>query len=107
VEGPIDSGLVKVLVWAAVAWFLIFGLVLLQIAPHFPASALEWALLFVAGPPLYVLGEALGSWLFSAESGHQISPKGFSVLRIAYALVIMLAFVALASTIAGMLKGGA
>ena len=106
-EGPIDSRLAKVLVWGAVAWFFILGLVPLQIAPHFPASALVWALLFVAGPPLYVLGEALGSWLFSTESGHQILPKGFAVLRIAYALVIMLAFVALTSTIAGMLKGGA
>jgi len=105
-EGPIDSGLAKVLVWGAVAWFLIFGLVLLLVAPHFPASALEWALLFVAGPPLYVLGEALGSWVFSSERGHHISPKGFSVLRITYALVIMLAFVALSTTISGMLKGG-
>jgi hypothetical protein len=102
-----DLRLLKFLGWGAVAWFVVTGLVLLQIAPYFPKSTLEWVLLIVVGPPLYVLGEALGAWLFSPERGHRISPKGFSFLRIAYALLIVLLFVMLGGTVSSMLKGGA
>jgi len=83
----------KVLVWGAIAWLLVCGLALLEIAPHFPQTTLRWALLVVLGPPLYVLGEALGAWVFSPERGYRISPKSFSVLRLVFALVIVLLIV--------------
>lgn len=106
-NGHVDSRLLKILGWGAVAWLVVSGLVLLQIAPYFPRSTLEWMLLIVVGPPLYVLGEALGAWLFSPERGYRISPKGFSVLRMVYALLIILLFVVLGGTVSAMLKGGA
>jgi len=62
----------------------------LEIAPHFPQTTLQWALLIVLGPPLYVLGEALGAWVFSPERGYRISPKSFSILRLVFALMIVL-----------------
>jgi len=103
--GPTDTPW-KILIWGAVAWLLVCGLILLQVAPHFPNTTLQWALLLVLGPPLYVLGEALGAWLFSPERGHRISPKNFSLLRMVYALVIVFFIIGVGGAIVAMIKGG-
>src|SRR6266511_2893927 len=105
--GHADTSRIKLLLWGAVAWLMVCGLVLLQIAPHFPTTVLQWALLLVLGPPLYVLGEALGSWLFSPERGHRISPKSFSLLRLVYGLVVVLLIVGVGGVVASIIKGGA
>jgi hypothetical protein len=97
---------VKVLVWGAIAWLVVCGIVLLQIAPDFPRTTVQWALLLVLGPPIYVLGEALGSWHFSPARGHRISSKRFSVLRLAYALLVIVLIVTLGGVLTTLIKGG-
>jgi hypothetical protein len=106
VNGVSHQPPIKVLLWGAVAWLLIFGIVLLYVAPDFPRTTVQWALLFVLGPPVYVLGEALGAWLFSPNRGHRISARRFSLFRIAYAVLVIALIVAAGGTLVTLIKGG-
>jgi hypothetical protein len=76
----------------ALLWLLLASLITIQLWPHLPRSQLQWFLLLAFGPPLYVLGEALFGWLFSAVHGRAISQTRFSVTRIAIALPVVLAW---------------
>jgi len=107
VSGIAGQSPIRLLLWSAVAWLVIFGIVLLYVAPDFPRTTVQWALLFVLGPPIYVLGEALGAWLFSPDRGHRISAKRFSLLRIVYALLVIALIVAAGGTLVTFFKGGA
>jgi hypothetical protein len=56
-----------------------------------PKTTRQWILLVVAGPPLYVLGEAFFGWVFSQKHGHKISRESFSWTRILVAVAIYVA----------------
>jgi hypothetical protein len=79
----------------AIAWLLVAAFLVFQFWPDLPKSYLQWLLLVVFGPPLYVLGEAFFGWLFSLRHGQSISPRPFSPIRILVALPVVLAFLAL------------
>ncbi len=85
----------KVLVVVAGGWAALVALIVLQAAPALPRNNLEWFLVLVAGPPLYVLGEGFFGWLFSPEHGRRISPKSFSLFRVMLALVVTLVLLGL------------
>jgi hypothetical protein len=76
----------RTLLVGATVWLVIAGLLVVQLWPYLPHSALQWVFLVTFGPPLYVFGERFFSWLFSHEHGTAISQKRFSVKRIAVAL---------------------
>jgi putative copper export protein len=71
-------------------WFFLVGFLILQQWPDLPKTKLGWFLLVLLGPPIYLLGEGFFGWLFSKERGERISNKRFSLLRIAFALSIVL-----------------
>jgi len=83
------------LILLALGWLLFASILMLQVLPDLPQSRLIWVLLVLFGPPLYVLGEASFSWLFSKRHGHSISPKGLSFKRILFALPVVIALFAL------------
>lgn len=91
-------------VGAAIAWLLVAGLLVLELWPDLPGGKRQWALFLTLGPPLYVAGEAACSWLFSPSRGWAISRKKFSPLRIALALPIALAWLALSWWFASLVK---
>jgi hypothetical protein len=71
------------------AWAIVAALLILQIAPDTPRSVRGWALLLVAGPPVYVAIEWASGRLLSAEMGVRISSARFSFARIAVAVLVM------------------
>lgn len=79
----------------AAVWLVVALLLAIQLWPQVPRSWLQWFLLFAFGPPLYVLGEAFFGWLFSVSHGRAVSPRTFSLARIAIALPAVLALFAL------------
>ena len=79
----------------AAIWLVLVALLAIQAWPDLPRTTGQWLLFVALGPPLYVLGEAFFAWLFSPTRGHSISPKQFSVARIAIALPVVLALFAL------------
>jgi hypothetical protein len=65
-----------------VLWLVLTGVSIFILLPHIPNSYIQWLVVIVIGPPLYVIGElTVGSFL-SPERGNAISSKRFSVLRI-------------------------
>ena len=91
------------LVPAALIWLLITCLLPLQLWPDVPRTGQQWALFLAFGPPLYVLGEALCSRVFTPAHGRAISRKRFSVARVAVALPVVLAWFALSWWIASLI----
>ena len=79
----------------AVVWLVVACFLLLQLWPDIPQSKGQWFLFVGLGPPLYVLGEGLFTWLLSPAHGKAISGRTFSVTRVAVALPILLAVLAL------------
>lgn len=75
----------------AVVWLIVAGFLFVQLWPDIPQSKAQWFLFVALGPPLYVLGESLFSWVFSPAHGKAISDRTFSFRRIAVALPIILA----------------
>lgn len=75
-------------------WLLVAGLCVVMVWPQVPKTWGHWVLFVLVAPPLYLAAEAAGGWLFSQKHGHAISSRAFSVLRIAAALVAVLAAVA-------------
>ena len=66
-----------------------------MLLPHIPNSYIQWLVVIVIGPPLYVLGELIIGSVFSPERGSAISSKQFSVLRIIIGVVVAAVVVAL------------
>lgn len=79
----------------AAIWLVIAALLAIQFWTVMPPSWFRWILLLALGPPLYVLGEAFFAWLLSPAHGRTVSPKRFSVARIAIALPAVLVVFAL------------
>ena len=78
-----------ILIAGAVCWLLLVALVSALSWPYLPRSVPGWALFAVVAPALYVVGEGVGSWLFSREHGMNISRSKFSVARVLVALVVI------------------
>ena len=78
---------VQFLFAVAVGWLFLVGLLALQ---FWPKTQMEWLLLVVVGPPVYVFGEAFFGWLFSEAHGNKISSRQFPWLRVALAVVVLL-----------------
>ena len=85
----------RLLVPFALVWLVAATILAFQFWPELPQSKLQWALLVIFGPPLYVIGEAFFGWLFSKAHGESVSPSNFSLKRILIALPVVLAFFAI------------
>lgn len=48
----------------AACWLLIAAVLILEFWPDLPRTHTGWFTFIVVGPPLYVLAEAFGGWLF-------------------------------------------
>lgn len=79
---------VKALLAVAAGWLLIAAIALAVLWPNGPQTTGQWVLLIVAGPPLYLLGEAFLGWLFSPEHGRKISSARFSIDRVGLAFIV-------------------
>jgi hypothetical protein len=88
----------------AAAWFLLAGLLILQLWPDLPKTNFGWFLLLVLGPPAYLAGEGLFSWLFSEKHGREISNKQFSWLRVVLALAVVTVLLVLGLVVSSILK---
>lgn len=64
-------------------WVLLVGLILLEIVPNTPRSVRGWALLLLAGPPIYLAV----SWL--GERLARIAPARFSFAWFAWMVVLV------------------
>jgi hypothetical protein len=89
----------------AACWLLIAAVLILEFWPDLPRTHTGWFTFIVVGPPLYVLAEAFGGWLFSERHGKAISPKPFSVLRVLIALVVVLVSVGMIWWISTLIPG--
>lgn len=85
----------RTLLVGAVVWVLLAAFLVVLGLPNLPQSALQWVLLVLLGPPVYVLGEGFFGWLFSRKHGMTISQKRFSIKRIAVALSVCVMIAAL------------
>jgi hypothetical protein len=77
-----------------IAWLLLTGISIFVLLPHIPNSYIQWLVVIVIGPPLYVLGELIIGGFFSPERGNAISSKQFSALRIIIGVVVAAVVVA-------------
>jgi hypothetical protein len=98
---------IRALLVVALAWLLVAGFLALQFWPDLPQSKLQWILLVIFGPPIYVLGESFFGWLFSQRHGQSVSSRTFSFKRILIALPVVLAFAALSWWLSWLLTRGA
>lgn len=90
-----NSGFGRTVVVGAIFWIVIAGIVLVQIWPTMPETYRDWLVFVAIAPPIYVLLEALGAWIFSEKHGFALSSGRFSLLRIAVAtiaVILLLAF---------------
>lgn len=85
-------------------WLFLAAALLMQGLPWSPKTPTHWLLVIGLGPPLYLLGEGIFTWLLSAEHGHRISPRAFSGLRILAALIAVIICFGLAWLVASWLK---
>ena len=90
----------RVLALGSIAWLVVASLLLLQLLPRLPQSALHWAFFIALGPPLFVALEVLAGWLLSPEHGSRLSSRQFSVIRVLVAIPVALALMALSSWLA-------
>jgi len=77
-------------------WLLLCGIILLPIWPFVSQTRLQWLLLVAFGPPLYAIGDHLGAHLFSKRVGSKISQQKSSILRILFAVFVMVTLYAIA-----------
>ncbi len=78
-------------------WVFLNGLILLEIVPYTPRTFRGWALLLMAGPPVYLAVSWLGERVLSPRLA-RIAPARFSLAWFAWMLVATVigsAFVAL------------
>jgi len=74
----------------AICWLVFAGLLTLLMWPDLPRKDSQWLLLITLGPPVFVFGEAIFSWLLSPKHGMFVSRSRFSVLRILIAFPLAL-----------------
>jgi hypothetical protein len=79
----------------AVGWLGIAGFLVLQAWPEVPYEKTGWLILIALGPPFFVFGEALFSWLLSPKHGGAISQNRLSGLRVLLAFPLALTWFAL------------
>jgi len=80
---------VPILAGLTLSWMVLTVLSLLDIFPHYPHSIAGWALLIALAPPVYLIAECIGSWIFSKEHGMRVSGTNFSILRIIVGTLVM------------------
>jgi hypothetical protein len=79
---------------AAVVWMLLAAICLIELWPDWPKTWQQWALLAVAGPPIYVFLELLGEKASAPTSGPVPSNSDVSLKRILFLLLRCAAFLA-------------
>lgn len=95
---------ISALVFIALLWLFVAGLLMLMLWPDWPHTPIQWFLLIGFGPPVYILGEAFFGWLFSKKHGRDLSPHRFSIFRIFVALPVALVFFVLCGWLAWMMS---
>ena len=84
--------ILSVLPAIALLWLIIAGILVIEAWPHVPDSPHQWVLFLIFGPPVYVLVEAFGEFIFSLVPKRIEARHGFSWARIFwYLLVIFIA----------------
>ena len=79
----------------AVSWLVLDGLLVAFSWPNYPSSAHGWALLLIAGPPIYLFGEWLAGKFWSSDLGQGISDYPSSSGRIFLGVVTLLVIIGL------------
>lgn len=78
------------ILWSAIVWLLVAGLLALQFWPHVPQSVSGWVAFVAFGPPMYVLAEGAAEWVWSSRTGRAISNHQSSALRILLGVLIVM-----------------
>ena len=73
--------------WGAILWLLIAGVLALQFWPSVPHTRRGWIIFIVVGPPLYALGEMLAEWLWSTRFVRALAKHPSPVPRILVGVV--------------------
>ncbi len=68
--------------WIAVVWLFIAGLLVLEFGPGHPSSVSGWVRFIAFGPPIYLLAEAAVEWFWSSRAGRRISECRSSWVRV-------------------------
>jgi hypothetical protein len=96
-------GLPRVAVWVVgltLTWGVLSALVLLEISPWRPTTALGWLGFAAGGPVVYIALEALGELtlgsVLSKEAEKRVSTARFSPVRILVALAVLISLSAAA-----------
>jgi len=80
--------------FAAFMWLFMCGAALLILWPWRPANQWQWTAFILGVPVIWGLGEYLGGLFLSDKLSARISRRRFSLLRIAYALIVGLSWLA-------------
>ena len=102
---PRRSSLLATIALAAFLWLFVCGALLLMLWPWRPTTPLQWVLFVAIGPLAYGAAEYLGERVLSPGISARISTRRFSWLRIAYALLMFLAFLAVVFGVLWLLGG--
>lgn len=85
----------KLVLIVAVVWVLLGGLLIVFAWPNYPSSVSGWALILIAGPPIYLLEEWLAQKFWSSQLGRGISDYPPSSGRIILGVVAFLIVIGL------------
>jgi len=80
--------------WAAVAWAVLAAICLVELWPQWPKTWQQWALLAVAGPPIYAFLEWLGEKSSAATNERVPDNSEVSTRRILVLLLRCAVFLA-------------
>jgi len=84
---------------AVAGWLFFAAIAGITLLPHLPSSWLQWLLLVLLGPPVYVVLEGLGAWIFSPAPGEPQLAKPISLRRIGLVVLSLVVAAALAGAI--------
>lgn len=93
----------QVVLWGALLWLFIVGLLALQFWPDLPQSVSGWVALIALGPPLCILAEAAVEWLWSSRGGRAISGHPSSGVRVLFGVLVIMLVCVLVWTALGLL----
>lgn len=79
------------ILWVAVLWLVVAGILALEFWPAVPQSASGWVAFILFGPPLYALGEAVSEAIRSSRVGRYVSNHP---LRMVFGVLVGSAWVA-------------
>jgi hypothetical protein len=79
----------RVVLWGAILWLFVAGLLALQVWPHLPVSASGWVAFIAFGPPLYILLETAAERFWSSRSGRAISEHPSSAARVLLGVLVV------------------